>query len=105
MKNSSKKIVQPKLVLDDRSKIYLAVHKKSVNKLIFVYMLVSNSTVGRYWDVIPTTEIATFDDADEADIYLNTILQVMEYQQKFAGLRAIKNNMEEEIKAFNEKVR
>ena len=54
--------------------------------------------------MIPNTEVAAFTEPQPADIYYRTVNQIMEYQQRSAGFRAIREDefMAEYIKLFNE---
>ena len=105
MNNDKKQTSQPKLILNDEDKLYLAVAAKSADRLTFVYTLVCLKANGRQWNAIPTTEISTFDNVKDADIYFKTVNQLMEYQQKDVGPKKIKKILANEIKAFDEKVR
>ena len=71
----------PALKLNMMDRFYLAVAKKSVGNLVFVYTV---GCVGRnyQYDMNASTEIATFDDAKKADIYYQTILEVIDYEKK-----------------------
>ena len=105
MNNDNKQISQPKLTLNDEDKLYLAVAVKSANKLTFIYTLACLKANGRQWNAIPTTEISTFDNVKDADIYFKTVNQIMNYQQKSLGPQKIKEMFAGEIKAFKERVR
>lgn len=95
---------EPKLKLNVMEKIYLALSVKSVNKMIFIYTLVSLRS-GRNYDVFPTTEIATFDNKKDADIYYKTIKEIMRFQGNHMGIQKIREIMTEQIKEFKERVR
>ena len=68
-----------KLNLMDR--FYLAVTKKSVGNLVFVYTLGCAGQNFRY-DATATVDIATFDSESIADIYYQTILEVIDYEKR-----------------------
>lgn len=105
MNNDNKQISQPKLTLNDEDKLYLAVAVKSANKLTFIYTLACLKANVRQWNAIPTTEISTFDNVKDADIYFKTVNQIMDYQQKSLGPQKIKEMLEKEIREFTEKTR
>ena len=94
----------PKLVLSANDKLYLATATKSVDKLTFVYTLACLRRGNRY-ELNPTTEIATFDNAHDAMIYHKSVQQVMEFQQKMVGPQTIKEILTNDIAAFNQNVR
>lgn len=94
----------PKLVLSANDKLYLAIATKSVDKLTFVYTLACLRRGNRY-ELNPTTEIATFDNAHDAMIYHKAVQQVMEFQQKMVGPQTIKEILTDDISAFNQNVR
>lgn len=60
---------------------YLAVAKKSLDKLTFVYTLVCAGDKGKY-DMAAHTEIATFDDPQKAEIYYQTVRAAIDYHKK-----------------------
>lgn len=95
----------PKLVLNMTDKLYLATAVKSVGKLTFVYTLACLKSNGNQYNLLPTTEIATFDNSRSADIYYKTVLQVMKNQQKNIGPQKIKEMMMDEILKFHQTVR
>ena len=105
MNNDNKQISQPKLTLNDEDKLYLAVAVKSANKLTFIYTLACLKANGRQWNAIPTTEISTFDNVKDADIYFKTVSEIMAYQNKQIGNKKIKEYMKEYIKTFKKKTR
>lgn len=105
MNNDNKQISQPKLTLNDEDKLYLAVAVKSANKLTFIYTLACLKANVRQWNAIPTTEISTFDNVKDADIYFKTVSEIMAYQDKQIGNKKIKESMKEYIKTFKKKTR
>ncbi len=105
MNNDNKQISQPKLTLNDEDKLYLAVAVKSANKLTFIYTLACLKANGRQWNAIPTTEISTFDNVKDADIYFKTVSEIMAYQDNQIGNKKIKEYMKEYIKTFKKKTR
>lgn len=95
----------PKLVLNDQDRLYLATAVKSVNKLTFVYTLACHKCNATQWEIMPKTEIATFDNVRDADIYYRTVRQVMDFQQKMPGPKCIMESMADTIKKFMENTR
>lgn len=102
-----KTVAAPQVLLNDRDKMYMATAKKTSGTMTFVYSLVCPRTNGTYYEMIPNTEVATFTDPQPADIYYRTVNQIMEYQQRSAGFRAIREGefMAEYIKLFNERTK
>lgn len=102
-----KSVAAPQLLLNDRDKMYMATAKKTSGTMTFVYSLVCPRTNGTYYEMIPNTEVAAFTDPQPADIYYRTVNQIMEYQQRSDGIRAIREGefMAEYIKSFNERTK
>lgn len=102
-----KTVAAPQVLLNDRDKMYMATAKKTSGTMTFVYSLVCPRTNGTYYEMIPNTEVAAFTDPQPADIYYRTVNQIMEYQQRSAGFRAIREGefMAEYIKLFNERTK
>lgn len=102
-----KTVAAPQVLLNDRDKMYMATAKKTSGTMTFVYSLVCPRTNGTYYEMIPNTEVAAFTDPQPADIYYRTVNQIMEYQQRSAGFRAIREDefMAEYIKLFNERTK
>lgn len=105
MNSNNKQTSRPKLTLNDADKLYLATATKSVDKLTFIYTLACLKENGKQWNIFPTTEISTFDNVKDADIYFKTVNQIMDYQQKSLGPQKIKEMLEKEIREFTEKTR
>ncbi len=95
----------PSVLLNSSDKIYLAVSKKNVDKLIFVYMLVCKNTGGQRYELLPTTEVASFEDKRKSEVFYKTVQEVMKLQQKMSGLRAMYNIMSDRIAEFKENTR
>ena len=102
-----KTVAAPQILLNDRDKMYMATAKKTSDTMTFVYSLVCPRTNGTYYEMIHSTEVAAFTDPQPADIYYRTVNQIMEYQQRSAGFRAIREGefMAEYIKLFNERTK
>lgn len=102
-----KTVAAPQVLLNDRDKMYMATAKKTSGTMTFVYSLVCPRTNGAYYEMIPNTEVATFTDPQPADIYYRTVNQIMDFQQRSAGFRAIREGefMAEYIKLFNERTK
>lgn len=71
---------KPVLTLSMDEKIYLAVARKDIDKLSFVYTLACLKTAPNQYDGNPTPEIHTFKDSKAAQIYHDTIDQIIEFQ-------------------------
>ncbi len=95
----------PDLTLNTSDKIYLATAKRSGGKLTYVYILACLKTLNNNYEINPTTQIATFDNAKRADIFYETVKRVMEYQNAAPGVRQIRDALSEDIAAFNQKTR
>lgn len=95
----------PKLVLNNIDRLYLATAVKSVKNLTFIYSLVCRNTGNRQYEMLPVTEIATFDNAHDAAIYHKTVNQIMTYQQKNIGPQKIREMLADDIVAFMQQTR
>ena len=71
----------PALKLNMADRFYLAVTKRAVGNLVFVYTLGCTGRNNQY-EMIANTEIAAFDDAKRAEIYYQTILELIDYEKK-----------------------
>lgn len=101
----SNRPVAPKMVLNDTDKFYLAVAQKQIDKLTFVYSLACHNDGHNQYSLSPKTEIASFENAKDANVYYNTIRATMNFQQSANGGRVIAETMKPEIELFNQKVR
>lgn len=80
---NQKQIAAPKLVLNDRDKFYLAVSEpRVVGKTSIVYTLVCLNTGGSYYEMIPRTEMASFDNPGDANMFYNAVSEMGRYQHK-----------------------
>ena len=70
---------KPSLTLSMDDKIYLAVSKRDADKLAFVYTLACNRTekAANTYDMTATREIHTFKNRDSAQLYHDTIEQII----------------------------
>lgn len=97
--------IKPSVILNSSDKIYLAVSKKNVGKLVYVYMLVCKSAGNQRYDLFPTTEIASFENKRQSEVFYKTVQEVMKLQRKMVGLQALHNAMADKIQEFNENTR
>lgn len=95
----------PALIMNASDKIYLALSQKTVGKLVYIYTLACLKTGNNQYNVIPTTEIATFESRKRANIYYNAVNQVMAYQQKSVGPSRIRKMFTDEIAKFYQNTR
>ncbi len=92
----------PKLMLNANDKLYLAVSKKNIGKLVYIYTLVNQKASGNRWDLFPTTEVATFDKKHKADIYYQTVNAIMNFQHELFGVQFMAKAFQDEILKFKE---
>ena len=71
----------PALKLNMADRFYLAVAKRAVGNLVFIYTIGCTGK-GYQYDATASTEIATFDDPHKAEIYYQTILELISYEKK-----------------------
>ena len=71
---------KPDLTLNMDDKIYLAVTKRNADTLVFVYTLACLKTdkMSTTYNVVATREMHTFKNKDAAQIYYDTILEIID---------------------------
>ncbi len=97
--------MSPRLTLNATDKIYLAMATKSVDKLTYVYILACHRTKNNQYNVLPETEVLTFDNKYTADIYKQTIAEIMGMQHKMPGVKTMLDILDTEINRFRENTR
>ena len=78
----SKTFTAPKanLTMGCEDNLYLAVTRRSVNGLTYVYTLVSARDSLKRYPIIPETTVAVFKNPEKAEIYYQTIQELMRWQ-------------------------
>ena len=100
MSNANK----PVLTLDMDEKIYLAVAKRDLDKLAFVYTLAclkQNKNINNY-NLFPTQEIHTFKSKTSANVYYETIAQIVEFHENDKTKKLLFDTNAEIIERFME---
>lgn len=95
---------KPVLTLNMDEKIYLAVVKKDLDKLSFVYTLAclkQNNTPNSY-NAFATQEIHTFKSKTYANVYYETISQAVEFNENDKGRKIFFDTNAEIIESFME---
>lgn len=95
----------PLLNLSMTDKIYLAVARKNVDNLHYIYSLFCRENRPGNYNLMPEADIATFRDTTQADLYYNTLLQIQDYQSRGTGYRAILDFADIYIDDFRNKTR
>lgn len=95
----------PKMSLNSTDKLYLAVSKKSVGNLIYIYTLGNTKANHNQWNVNTTISVKTFDKKSKAEVYYKTLVEIMKLQHKNPGVQVIVDVFKEEIKRFKENTR
>ena len=100
MSNANK----PVLTLNMDEKIYLAVAKRDLDKLAFVYTLacLKQNKNSNYYNAFPTQEIHTFKSETSANVYYETILQMVELNENDKTKNFFFETNAEAIKRFIE---
>ena len=96
---------KPDLTLNMDAKIYLAVAKQHTDKLAFVYTLACHKSRGNMYSLQPTREIHTFKDKETADLYYETINQIVELNIDRDELKNIFEFNNDLIVKFNERIK
>ena len=97
--------IKPDLTLSMDDKIYLAVSKNITDKLSFVYTLACLKQTGNTYDGIATREAHAFKDKDAANIYHDTIEQIVGINASDPTQEQMFALNEGLIQRFNENVR
>ena len=84
--------------IDMSKRLYLAVARKTVSdKLIYVYTLGCPGCQNASYYLVPTTDMATFNNQKAADLYTNSVRQVIQAQSQWAiysmALKASKQDL------------
>ena len=97
----------PLLQLSMSDKIYLAVSKYTKDNLHYIYSLFCPriSPAQTQYSMVPDSEISVFKDADYADMYYQTLMQIKDFQSRGSGYEAISGFAKVYIDAFNKKSR
>ena len=103
MSNANK----PVLTLNMDEKFYLAVAKRDLDKLAFVYTLacLKKDKNSNLYNVFPTQEIHTFKSKTSANIYYETISQIVEFNENDKTKKSIFETNSEAIERFLENTR
>ena len=98
---------KPNLTLSMDDKIYLAVTKTDLDKLAFVYTLACLKTDKRAntFNLNPTREIHAFKNKEAAELYYNTIEQIVDVNASDETKQPIFNANEALINRFVENIR
>ncbi len=99
---SRKQIVRPRFTLSDADKLYMATAIKHSSKLSFVYVLACHKAPDGQFALAPVTEVMTFDNANTAYIYHETVTQVMALQQSLPGPKMIAETLQDRIATFHQ---
>jgi len=98
---------KPVLTLNMDDKIYLAVAKRDLDKLAFVYTLAclkSDKNANNY-STLATSEIHAFRNKTSADIYYKSISQLVEINEKDKTKKILFNMNDKLIESFMEKTK
>ena len=93
---------KPVLTLSMDEKIYLAVAKKDLDKLSFVYTLACFKNATTQYNMNATPEIHTFNSQKDAKVYHDTIEQIIDFYANDKTKEALFNMNENLIERFLE---
>ena len=98
---------RPNLTLKMDDKIYLAVAKKDLDKLAFVYTLacLKSSKQSNLYNMIPTPEIHAFKNKESAQLYYETIDEIVNVNANDETKQALFSSNEKMIERFMEYIR
>lgn len=93
--------IKTKIHINLNDRLYLALARKDVSdKLIYVYTLGCRGQDGRFY-LVPDTDIATFTNTKNAELYVNTISNVMHAQSVWPIYSMFRNALKAELEIFN----
>ena len=95
----------PLLNLSMTDKIYLAVSRQYADNLHYIYTLFCRENRPNNYNMIPETEIATFQDVTQADVYYNTVLKIKEFQSRGEVHKALSGFADISIADFQKRTR
>lgn len=95
----------PLLNLSMTDKMYLAVSHQYADNLHYIYTLFCRENRPNNYNMIPETEIATFQDATQADVYYNTVLKIKEFQSRGEVHKALSGFADISIADFQKRTR
>ena len=96
---------KPVLTLNMDEKIYLAVAKQDLDKLSFVYTLACLRRGPNQYDVNPVSEIHTFKSHTEANVYHDTINQIVDFHANDKTKKVLFDTNSALIESFLENTR
>ena len=92
--------------LDMSKRLYLAVARKTVsNKLIYVYTLGCPGCQNASYYLVPTTDMATFDNQKAADLYTNSVRQIIRVQSQWGIYSILRKSLEQDLANFKQMVK
>ena len=95
--------IRAKIHMNLSDRMYLAVARKDItDKLIYVYTLGCPGGRNETFYLTPNIDIATFNSPQSAEIYTNTIGQIMNVQSKWPLYSMFQAALRDKIKMFNE---
>lgn len=93
--------IKTKIHINLNDRLYLALARKEVSdKLIYVYTFGCPGQLGRFC-LNPSTDIATFTNPKNAELYVNTISNVMHAQSVWPIYSMFRNALKAELEIFN----
>ncbi len=99
------KNAKPIITLNDADKVYLACARSDDALFSYVLALVCTRQGNTgYFNLLPQTEVFTFNSRAKADAFYGTVQQVSR-MQSMGKVSNLFSAMEQEIKAFNNKTR
>lgn len=104
--NSNSNIYNSNIYINFSNRLYLSVARQDVSdKLVYVYTLWRDKTEDYHWTHDPCTDIATFNNRNEADLYEGTIQQIIRFQSTDQLYSRNINEAKKKIDAFNDAIK
>lgn len=95
----------PKLSLNSMDKLYLAISKKSIGNLTYVYTLGNMKATSNRWNLNTTISVTTFKKKSDAEVYYKTLNEIMKLQHKNLWVQIMVDVYKNEIEKFKENTR
>lgn len=95
----------PKYMLNSADKLYLAISKKSIGNLTYVYTLGNMKAASNRWNLNTTISVTTFKKKSDAEVYYKTLNEIMKLQHKNLWVQIMVDVYKNEIEKFKENTR
>lgn len=93
------------ITLNSSDRFYQDVATVNNDPFYSVYTLVNENTGGNFYAIVPTVNMATFTNKQDADMYHAAVVNMMEYQNTHIGYQKIREWLTEDIEKFRNAIK